>query len=677
MLAHLKNSKTRLSIYPFSTILIANRGEIARRVIRACRRLGIRAAAVYSDADAGSAHVAEADIAVRIGPAPAADSYLNADAILAAARHAGADAIHPGYGFLAENAAFARACAAAGLIFIGPSPEAIATMGDKRAARALAEQIGAPVVPGDHGEAQDDDALAAAAAQIGYPVMVKAAAGGGGKGMRLVREAAALPAALAEARREAVAAFGRGDLLLERALARPRHVEVQVLGDQQRHLIHLGERDCSIQRRHQKIIEEAPAPGLSAATRAALGDTAVRLAAAVGYSGAGTVEFLLDGEQFYFLEMNTRLQVEHSVTELVTGIDLVEWQIRVAAGEALPWRQEDVRLRGHAIEARLYAEDPAHDFLPVTGPVLLWRLPAVVGGTSSSTSPSTAAVRVDDGIRTGDAVTVHYDPLLAKIIAHSENRAAAVEHLSRAIAGTTLLGLTTNLGFLGDVLAHPAFVAGDVTTHFLEEHTVTRTRAADPTALIAAALARRQADAAGGPGAWRNNPGEPAPTCFRAAGEEVRLWLSPEKFTPDCFTARLSLDPATTYAVRLEAYAPPDMALTIDGAPQSVELVAQGDVWWAHTAGGVSRLEALPLLPEPRRAAGGGSLRAPLPGVVRAVLVAPGQRVVAEEPLLKLEAMKMEYTIRAPADGIVAAVHFAPGDSVAADDLLVQLAEQE
>ena len=644
------------------TILIANRGEIARCIIRACRKLGIRAAAVYSDADAGSAHVAEADVAVRLGPAPAADSYLNADAILAAARHVGAGAIHPGYGFLAENTAFARACAAAGLTFIGPPAEAIAVMGDKRAARALAERVGVPVVPGYHGDAQDDDALAAAAARIGYPVMVKAAAGGGGKGMRLVADAAALPAALAGARREAVAAFGLGDLLLERAIARPRHVEVQVLGDTHGQLIHLGERDCSIQRRHQKVIEEAPAPGLPAAVRAALGDTAVRLAAAVGYVGAGTVEFLLDDEQLYFLEMNTRLQVEHPVTELVTGIDLVEWQIRVAAGEALPWRQEDIRLRGHAIEARLYAEDPANDFLPVTGPVVLWRPPAG------------ARVRVDDGIRSGDAVTVHYDPLLAKIIAYGDDRAAAITRLSRAIEETTLLGLTNNLGFLGDVLAHPAFVDGDVTTHFLEEHDVARPHSADPIALIAAALARHKADAASGSGAWRNNPSEPAPYCFGVGGDEVRVWLSPERFTAGCFTARVSLDPATTYAVRLESHTPPDMTLTIDGAPHAVALVTQGDSWWVHTARGVSRIASLPLLPEPRRAAGGGSLRAPLPGTVLAVLVAPGQDVIAGEPLLKLEAMKMEYTIRAPAEGIVAAVHFRPGDSVAADDLLIQLA---
>ena len=653
------------------SILIANRGEIARRIIRACHKLGLRAAAVYSDADATAAHVSEADVAVRIGPAPATDSYLNADAILAAARRVGADAIHPGYGFLAENAAFARACAAAGLTFIGPPAEAMAMMGDKRAARQLAERSNVPIVPGYHGDAQDDDAFATAAERIGYPVMVKAAAGGGGKGMRLVHEAAGLPTALAAARREAMTAFGPGDLLLERALVRPRHVEVQVLGDRLGHLIHLGERDCSIQRRHQKVIEEAPAPGLSAALRAALGDTAVRLAAAAGYHGAGTVEFLLEGEQFYFLEMNTRLQVEHPVTELVTGIDLVAWQIRVAAGEALPWRQEDVQLRGHAIEARLYAEDPANDFLPVTGPVALWRPPAGVG------------VRVDDGIRSGDTVTIHYDPLLAKIIAYEDSRgpgddrATAVGRLSRAIEETVLLGLTTNLAFLGDVLAHPAFIAGDVTTRFLEEHTVARPRAADPTALIAVALARQLADAAGGPGAWRNNPGEPAPTCFRVDGDEVRLWLSPEKHTAGCSTARLSLDPATTYAVRLEQLATPEMTLTIDDMPHAVTLVAQGSTWWVHAAQGVSRIEALPLLPEPRRAAGGGSLRAPLPGVVRAVLVVPGQHVVGGEALLKLEAMKMEYTIRAPTAGLVAAVYFAPGDGVAANDLLVQLTEQE
>ncbi|WP_374688041.1 acetyl/propionyl/methylcrotonyl-CoA carboxylase subunit alpha, partial [Promineifilum sp.] len=444
----------------FNSLLIANRGEIARRVIRACRRLGIRAVAVYSDADAHSLHVAEADAAVRLGPAPAADSYLNVPAMLAAARRAGVDAIHPGYGFLAENAAFARACVDAGLIFVGPPAEAIAAMGDKRAARVLAGRLGLPVIPGYDGPAQTDEAFKHEAERIGYPIMVKATAGGGGKGMRLVSAPADLPDALAAARREASAAFGSGDLLLERALLRPRHVEIQVFGDSHGRVLHLGERECSVQRRHQKVIEESPSPAVNAALRAEMGAAAVALAAAIGYTGAGTVEFLLDETgRFYFLEMNTRLQVEHPVTEFVTGLDLVEWQIRVAEGEALPWTQADLAPAGHAIEARLYAEDPANDFLPVTGEVLAWR-PAAGEG-----------VRVDGGIRAGDSVTVHYDPLLAKIIAHGPTRADALRRLDDALHRTILLGLTTNQTYLRAILAHPAFRdAGALSTRFLEEH---------------------------------------------------------------------------------------------------------------------------------------------------------------------------------------------------------------
>jgi len=649
-----------------NSLLIANRGEIARRVIRACRRLGIRAVAVYSDADAHSLHVEEADAAVRLGPAPAADSYLNVPAVLAAARRAGVDAIHPGYGFLAENAAFAQACADAGLIFIGPPAEAIAAMGDKRAARVLAARLGLPVIPGYDGSDQTDEAFEREAERIGYPLMVKAAAGGGGKGMRLVSVPADLPDALAAARREASAAFGSGDLLLERALPRPRHVEIQVFGDSHGHVLHLGERECSVQRRHQKVIEESPSPAVNAARRAEMGAAAVALAAAIGYTGAGTVEFLLDEVgRFYFLEMNTRLQVEHPVTELVTGLDLVEWQIRVAEGEALSWAQDALAPAGHAIEARLYAEDPANDFLPVTGEILAWR-PA-----------AGEDVRVDDGIRAGDSVSVHYDPLLAKIIAHGPTRRDALRRLDDALRRTVLLGLTTNQAHLRAILGHPAFVdAGALSTRFLEDHLPDWQPAANAeetaVALIAATLAQWQR-ATAGRGYWRNNPGEPARYRYRVGDEEVEARLRPAGRAAAPLLVALSSD-GLERVVSLERFDAPDLVLTIDGYHRRVALAARGDEWWVQGEGGPLRVLALPLLPQPHRAAdAGGSLRAPMPGTVLAVLVEVGQAVAEGQPLVKLEAMKMEYTIRAAAGGIVEAIYHAPGDNVATDALLIHV----
>lgn len=625
--------------------------------------MGIRAVAVYSDADAGSLHVEVADAAMRIGPAAAAESYLNVPAILDAARRAGVGAIHPGYGFLAENAAFAAACGEVGFIFIGPPPEAIAEMGDKRAARKLAQRLGVAVIPGYDGGYQSDDAFTHAAERIGYPVMIKAAAGGGGKGMRLVRDPAELPAALAGARREAAAAFGSDALLLERALDRPRHVEIQVLADNHGRVIHLGERECSIQRRHQKVIEESPSPSVTPELRERMGAAAVALAGAIGYTGAGTVEFLLDGDDFYFLEMNTRLQVEHPVTELVTGIDLVEWQIRVAGGEALPWRQDEIRPQGHAIEARVYAEDPANGFLPTTGPVLLWRPPAGEG------------IRVDSGIRSGDEVAVHYDPLLAKIIAHGATRAESAARLWRALEQTVLLGLTTNRRWLAGVLRHPAFEDGATDTRFLEEHTIDDQPLTGEAilALIAATCARWRADSAGGPGYWRNNPGRPAPYRFGIDGRDVDVHLTPQPRVTDRWTARVSLDDAT-HDVILNELGGPDMTITVDGLRQRVALALHEDAWWVQADGGAIRLEARPLLPEPQTAAGaGGSLRAPMPGTVLAVLVEVGQAIDAGQPLMLLEAMKMEHTIRAAGGGVVDVVYFAAGDRVGADELLLKI----
>lgn len=669
------------------TLLIANRGEIARRIIRTSRRMGIRAVAVYSDADANSPHVVEASAAVRIGPAPAADSYLNIPTLIAAAQRAGAQAIHPGYGFLAENAAFARACAEAGLVFVGPPPAAIEAMGDKRAARQLATQLGLPVIPGYDGRDQDEAALAREAARIGYPVMIKAAAGGGGKGMRLVMRPDDLAEALAGARREAAAAFGSGDLLLERALLRPRHVEVQVFADSHGRVVHLGERECTVQRRHQKVIEESPSPVVGPGLRAEMGAAAVAIAATIGYSGAGTVEFLLDEDgRFYFLEMNTRLQVEHPVTELVTGLDLVEWQIRVAQGESLPWSQDEIAFHGHALEARLYAEDPANGFLPVTGNVLLWQPAEAVG------------VRVDDGIVTGNVVASHYDPLLAKIIAHGPRRAEALHRLSAALAETTLLGLTTNLPYLRAIVDHPVFVdASALSTRFLEESLPGWRPDFPPeevaVVLAAVSLARWSRGNTTGPGYWRNNPGDPAPFRYRIGEETREVRLRPVPWQPGQFTVAFAPNqsPRPLASVGQDSFLPAQAEhklppvgqdsflpyeLVLDGVRRRGVLANRGDEWWAQTAAGPLRLTTLPLLPEPRRHAGaGGSLRAPLHGTVLAVLVVAGQRVDEGQPLVKIEAMKMEHTVRTAAAGVVEAVYYAPGDTVEADALLVKIRE--
>ncbi len=443
-------------------LLIANRGEIALRIVRACREAGVESVAVHSEADADAPHVGAADRAVAIGPPPAAASYLSIPALLEAARASGADAVHPGYGFLAENAAFARACAGADLVFVGPPADVIDRMGSKIAARAAMEAAGVPVVPGSVPDDQTDAGVAAAAARLGYPVLVKASAGGGGKGMRAARDASAIEALAAAARREAQAAFGDGTLYVERRLERPRHVEIQVMADRHGHVVHLFERDCSIQRRHQKIVEESPSPALSAALRRRMGEAAVAAARAVGYENAGTIEFLLEGEgdegRFYFLEMNTRLQVEHPVTEAVTGVDLVRAQLAVASGAELPWTQDALTTRGHAIECRLYAEDPAAGFLPQAGRLALYREPGGPG------------VRVDSGVAEGGAVTVHYDPLLAKLVVHAESRAAAIARARAALVAFPVLGVRTNGSFLLRVLDHPGFRAARTHVGFVDEH---------------------------------------------------------------------------------------------------------------------------------------------------------------------------------------------------------------
>ncbi|NKQ34420.1 MAG: acetyl/propionyl/methylcrotonyl-CoA carboxylase subunit alpha [Chloroflexi bacterium] len=645
------------------SLLIANRGEIACRIIRTCRQMGIRAVATFSDADREARHVRLADTAVHIGPAPATDSYLNIEAIITAARQTGADAIHPGFGFLAENGDFARAVIDAGLLFIGPSPDAIEAMGNKRAAKEMMAAAGVPVLRGYGGADQSDRVLLAEAEHIGFPIMVKAAAGGGGKGMRLVHKLGDLPEAMVTARREALQAFGSDELILERALLQPRHVEIQVMGDAQGNVIHLGERECSIQRRHQKIIEESPSPAVDGELRRKMGETAVLAAQTIQYQSAGTVEFLLDEDgKFYFLEMNTRLQVEHPVTELVTGLDLVAWQIRIAEGQPLPLTQTQVQWRGHAIEARLYAENPANDFLPVTGDVLLWREPDAPG------------IRVDSGIETGDVVSVHYDPMLAKIIAFGAEREEALRRLIRALETTALLGFTQNIPFLLDLLRQPAFAAGDLHTGFIDKHLADWQPPVGDTAvaLIAATLAQftQAPQRPENAGYWRNNPNQPLAYRYLLNGDEMEMRLQPVPHAKNHFQVEVE----RAYEVVWHGRTGPDWILEVDSMIVRVTAVSRNDLWHIHTDAGTVTLQVLSRLPEPQPPAdAAGSLRAPMPGSILELLVKVGDTVQAGQPLLKLEAMKMEHTIRAAGDGIVEAIYFAPGDAVEADAQLLHI----
>jgi 3-methylcrotonyl-CoA carboxylase alpha subunit len=662
----------------FAKILIANRGEIACRVIRTARRLGIATAAVYSEADRSAMHVELADEAWPIGPSPARESYLNIRAILDAARNSGAAAVHPGYGFLSENADFAEACAEMGLAFIGPPASAIRAMGSKAAAKALMLRHGVPLVPGYHGEDQEPVRLLDEAERIGFPVLIKASAGGGGRGMRVVGSSAEFASALAGAKREAAAAFGDDRVLIEKYLQRPRHVEIQIFADQHGDTIHLFERDCSIQRRHQKVLEEAPAPGLDAEQRRAMGIAAVAAARAVGYVGAGTVEFITEAGAFYFIEMNTRLQVEHPVTEAVTGLDLVELQLRVAAGEALPIRQQDLVLRGHAIEARLYAEDPERGFLPQTGTLYGLRFPP----------PEIA--RVDTGVRQGDIVTPFYDPMIAKIIAWGEDRSAAVNRLRRALADTAFSGVVTNLGFLGRVAANSDFAAGEIDTGFIERHRASLIPARGPapdTALAAAALSRlltREAAADAAPArsgdpfspwarvdGWRLNGESRQELSFRDGAEErvVAAWAKAGDW-------RLQLGDRTVIAGGDRR---PDgtLSLVLDGVRRHVVVLDHGSETVVFADGGSWRLiEIDPLAPNAEEDPTAGRLTAPMPGRVTQLMVAPGAKVRRGEPLMIIEAMKMEHTVAAPADGVVEAVRFAVGDLVEEGAELIALAPE-
>jgi 3-methylcrotonyl-CoA carboxylase alpha subunit len=662
----------------FRKILIANRGEIACRLIRTSRRLGVTTVAVYSDADRNALHVEFADEAWPIGPSPARESYLNIPAILEAAHRSGAEAVHPGYGFLSENAEFAEACEAAGIVFIGAPASAVRSMGSKAAAKALMQREGVPVVPGYHGEDQSSARLLEEADRIGFPVLIKAFAGGGGRGMRVVESAPEWPTALAGAKREAAAAFGDDRVLIEKYLQRPRHIEVQIFADRCGNTVHLFERDCSIQRRHQKVLEEAPAPGLDPARRTAIGEAAVAAARAVGYVGAGTVEFIVASGAFYFIEMNTRLQVEHPVTEAVTGLDLVEWQLRIAAGEPLPLCQQDLVLRGHAIEARLYAEDPERGFLPQTGILHRLRLPP----------PDIA--RVDTGVRQGDAVTPFYDPMIAKIIVSGEDRGAALGLLRRALAETAALGVITNRDFLARVAAHPEFASGEIDTGFIERYRadlMPPRRPAPDMALAAAALSRLLAREAAAEAAasrsgdpfspwalvdgWRLGGRGRQELVFRDGAEERAV-----SATKEAVGWRLLLGDK---AVLGRGQRAPDgsLATVLDGVSRRITVLDHGPEGAVFLDGESWRfVEIDPLAAHAGEDPSAGRLTAPMPGRVTQLMVTPGMSVRRGQPLIIIEAMKMEHTVTAPADGVVEAVCFSEGDLVEEGAELIALASQ-
>ena len=640
------------------SVLVANRGEIARRIFRTCRELGIATVAVYSDADRTLPFVGEADRAVRIGGPSAAASYLDLGKLLDAAHRSGAKAVHPGYGFLAENANFAQSVIDAGLIWIGPPPTAIALMGDKSSARRLATEAEVPTVPGYDGDDQRDATLIAAAAGIGFPILVKAAAGGGGRGMRRVNEAAELQLALEGARREAKASFDDDKLLLERCLERPRHIEIQVLADAHGNAVHLLERECSIQRRHQKIVEEAPSPAVDAALRKRMGDAAVRITQRAGYVGAGTVEFLLADGEFFFLEMNTRLQVEHPVTEAITHTDLVALQLTVAEGRTLPLSQETLTADGHAIEVRLYAEDPAQAYLPATGLLERLRFPA--------------EIRVDAGYAEGDSVGIHYDPMLAKLIAWGPDRQTATRRLRRALDRSWIAGVKTNRGQLRAILAHPAWAAGALHTAFLDEHQLHVGSEPFPLAPAIAAvrgwLSRRGRFPAAVPLGWRLRGAAPATDQYQVGTDSVEVtW---RELSAD--SVEVTVEGKTHRIVVLG-----ENRLEIDGVCGHFEVTGQAlESGAMHVLGGSlqTTVTLLPRLPTPGTGAlDAGSCVAPTPGTVVAVHVTPGQTVAAGAPLVTIEAMKMEHTLAAPTDGTIAEVRVTSGDAVDQDALLVRM----
>jgi 3-methylcrotonyl-CoA carboxylase alpha subunit len=655
----------------FRTLLIANRGEIAARVIRTARAMGLRTVAVYSEADRDAMHVAMADEAVLLGPARARDSYLNIARVIEVARQSGAEAVHPGYGFLSENAEFAQACADAGLVFVGPTAAMMTAMGSKSGAKALMEKAGVPLVPGYHGEAQDEATLTKAADKIGFPVLVKASAGGGGRGMRIVRSAGELAAAIASAKREAKAAFGDDRMLIEKFVDNPRHIEVQVIGDSHGNLLSLFERECTLQRRHQKVIEEAPSPTLDARGREAVAAAARKAAAAVNYVGAGTIEFVSDGKEVFFIEMNTRLQVEHPVTELVTGIDLVEWQLRVAFGEKLPLTQDQIKLNGHAIEARVYAENPHRNFMPSVGRIRTWHTPEPTNG-----------LRIDAGYRAGDAVSPHYDAMLAKVIAWAPTRDAAIERLNRGLEDTDVRGIVTNIPFLSALLTHPAVRANAIDTGFIERELKNLTPAAPAPGdleLCAAvtAILVQEAPAAFAEAhlPWRTAGWMPVgrrQRVFRfregpSTEHEIRLTYGNGPATWSIGGREFTFTFVTT--------ADGGFDLTLDGMKSHIFAVVEGHELYLRTRNGRFDLHWVdPFGGDDEEQVGEDKIVAPLPGTVVAILAEVGAHLEKGAPILTLEVMKMEQTLRAPFAGVLKLIKCKVGDIVQEG---VELAEVE
>jgi len=657
----------------FNKILIANRGEIACRVAATCKRLGIGSVAVYSDADAQAKHVAVCDEAVHVGGAAVSESYLRIDKIIDAALASGAQAVHPGYGFLSENEDFARACEKVGLVFIGPPVAAISAMGSKAAAKALMQSAAVPLVPGYHGDSQEPALLQKEADGIGYPVLLKASAGGGGKGMRVVEKSADFASALLSCKREAASSFGNDRVLIEKYLLRPRHVEVQVFADQHDNAVYLFDRDCSVQRRHQKVLEEAPAPGLSDEVRRAMGEAAVAAARAVNYVGAGTVEFIMTGDgQFYFMEMNTRLQVEHPVTEMVTGLDLVEWQLRVASGETLPLLQDELKVNGHAIEARIYAENPSRGFLPSTGTLKHLRMPDAVEFQLSGN------VRIDSGVREGDTITPFYDPMIAKLIVHGHNRADALLRMALALKQCEVVGPSTNIEFLHRIVTSDPFVTGDLDTGLIERHhdtlfapsTVSKKHAL---ALACAALLAREGGEAHGVSPWdalshwRMSGGYTQALNWRAAGsdDEIKVIFTRESTSGRGDNKQLELLGETLAFDWSHGTEPRAFDVLLGDRRIKGRVVEDADMFHVFFEGASLAFEWQNLLAHAADAEHGeGRLTAPMPGKVIAVLVEPGATVEKGTPLLVMEAMKMEHTIVAPASGTVSEILFGVGDQV-------------